>query len=98
MSSIKHRRTRSVSSLDFNEAMLSFQTMFPSEDIRVIEAVLQSNDGSVDSAIDQLLSINSVTRQAILLNRDDSSLNVSVIDGPADRIINVLENNVLSSS
>ena len=43
--------------LEFTQAMTDFKIMFPSMDVDVIEAVLRSNSGAVDSTIDQLLSM-----------------------------------------
>ena len=43
--------------LEFNDAMKSFKTMFPSMDRDVIEAVLRANNGLVDATIDQLLDM-----------------------------------------
>lgn len=47
-----------VTSLEFNQAMRDFKTMFPQTDEDVIEMVLRSNHGAVDVTIDQLLSMN----------------------------------------
>jgi PREDICTED: similar to CG12024-PB, isoform B len=47
-----------VTSLEFNQAMSDFKTMFPQTDEDVIEMVLRSNHGAVDVTIDQLLSMN----------------------------------------
>lgn len=44
--------------LDFGQAMHDFQTMFPTLDSDVIEAVLRSNRGSVDPTVDQLLTMS----------------------------------------
>ena len=43
--------------LEFTQAMRDFHTMFPMLDDDVIEAVLRSNNGVVDSTIDQLLTM-----------------------------------------
>ncbi|XP_076842738.1 CUE domain-containing protein 1a [Brachyhypopomus gauderio] len=59
---------RQVRRLEFNQAMDDFKTMFPSMDHEVIECVLRSNDGAVDSTIDQLLQL-SLDAQGL----DDSS-------------------------
>jgi len=40
------------------QAMNDFHTMFPSLEKEVIECVLRSNNGHVDSTIDQLLQIS----------------------------------------
>ncbi|CAB0019249.1 unnamed protein product [Nesidiocoris tenuis] len=45
--------------LEFHQAMADFKTMFPTMDDDVIEAVLRSNQGAVDTTIDQLLSMSS---------------------------------------
>uniref|UniRef100_A0A2S2PS60 CUE domain-containing protein 1 n=1 Tax=Schizaphis graminum TaxID=13262 RepID=A0A2S2PS60_SCHGA len=55
-------------SLDFNEAMADFKTMFPTLDDEVIEAVLRCNKGSVDRTVDQLLTMSCECRAADLLN------------------------------
>ncbi|KAG8262798.1 Cuedc1p [Homalodisca vitripennis] len=44
--------------LEFHQAMADFKVMFPSMDDDVIEAVLRSNQGAVDSTIDQLLAMS----------------------------------------
>lgn len=48
--------------LDFGQAMHDFQTMFPTLDSDVIEAVLRSNRGSVDPTVDQLLTMSNDCR------------------------------------
>lgn len=52
------RPNRQVRRLEFNQAMEDFKTMFPSMDYEVIECVLRSNNGAVDSTIDQLLQMS----------------------------------------
>uniref|UniRef100_A0A8B9GVV3 CUE domain containing 1a n=1 Tax=Astyanax mexicanus TaxID=7994 RepID=A0A8B9GVV3_ASTMX len=49
---------RQVRRLEFNQAMDDFKTMFPSMEHEVIECVLRSNNGAVDSTIDQLLQMS----------------------------------------
>lgn len=49
--------------LDFYKAMSDFQTMFPHIDKDVIEAVLRSNDGVVQTTIDQLLVLSETTEE-----------------------------------
>lgn len=44
--------------LEFYQAMSDFKNMFPQMDDDVIEAVLRSNQGAVDTTIDQLLSMS----------------------------------------
>ncbi|XP_003424549.1 CUE domain-containing protein 1 [Nasonia vitripennis] len=44
--------------LEFYQAMADFKNMFPQMDDDVIEAVLRSNQGAVDTTIDQLLSMS----------------------------------------
>ena len=44
--------------LEFSQAMDDFNQMFPSINRDVIEAVLRSNGGIVDTTIDQLLTMN----------------------------------------
>ncbi|XP_054273771.1 CUE domain-containing protein 1 isoform X2 [Macrosteles quadrilineatus] len=44
--------------LEFHQAMADFKVMFPTMDDDVIEAVLRSNQGAVDSTIDQLLAMS----------------------------------------
>lgn len=73
--SLTKNKTSSVSSLDYNEAMTDFATMFPNEDFRIIDAVLRSNDGVVDSTVDQLLSLDSATRRIILHQEDKHPCN-----------------------
>ena len=43
--------------LEFSQAMTDFKIMFPNMDVDVIEAVLRSNNGAVDTTIDQLLTM-----------------------------------------
>ncbi|XP_041850586.1 CUE domain-containing protein 1-like [Melanotaenia boesemani] len=52
------RPNRQVRRLEFNQAMEDFKTMFPSMDYEVIECVLRSNNGAVDTTIDQLLQMS----------------------------------------
>ncbi|KFM79721.1 CUE domain-containing protein 1, partial [Stegodyphus mimosarum] len=47
-----------VTQLEFRQAMRDFKTMFPEMDEDVIEVVLRSNNGAVDSTIDQLLTMS----------------------------------------
>ncbi|KAI2809240.1 Cuedc1p [Blomia tropicalis] len=47
-----------VTQLEFYQAMNDFKNMFPEMEEDVIEAVLRSNNGVVDSTIDQLLQMN----------------------------------------
>jgi len=44
--------------LEFTQAMADFRIMFPNMEVDVIEAVLRSNNGAVDTTIDQLLSMS----------------------------------------
>nr|XP_039260976.1 homeobox protein 2-like isoform X1 [Styela clava]XP_039260977.1 homeobox protein 2-like isoform X1 [Styela clava]XP_039260978.1 homeobox protein 2-like isoform X1 [Styela clava] len=44
--------------LEFRQAMKDFRTMFPTLDSGLIECVLRSNAGHVDSTIDQLLQLS----------------------------------------
>lgn len=48
-----------VTQLEFTQAMNDFRTMFPEMEAEVIECVLRSNNGAVDSTIDQLLQMSS---------------------------------------
>ena len=41
----------------FRQAMKDFHTMFPTLERDIIECVLRSNNGHVDSTIDQLLQL-----------------------------------------
>nr|XP_020474720.1 CUE domain-containing protein 1 isoform X2 [Monopterus albus] len=52
------RPNQQVRRLEFNQAMEDFKTMFPSMDYEVIECVLRSNKGAVDTTIDQLLQMS----------------------------------------
>ncbi|XP_037124326.1 CUE domain-containing protein 1-like isoform X3 [Syngnathus acus] len=52
------RPNRQVRRLEFNQAMEDFKIMFPTMDYEVIECVLRSNNGAVDSTIDQLLQMS----------------------------------------
>lgn len=47
-----------VTQLEFSQAMNDFKTMFPEMEADVIECVLRSNNGAVDSTIDQLLQMS----------------------------------------
>jgi len=51
--------------LEFTQAMTDFKIMFPDMDVDVIEAVLRSNNGAVDTTIDQLLAMSADNEQAI---------------------------------
>lgn len=44
--------------LEFTQAMTDFKIMFPDMEVDVIEAVLRSNSGAVDTTIDQLLAMS----------------------------------------
>lgn len=44
--------------LEFTQAMTDFKIMFPDMEVDVIEAVLRSNNGAVDTTIDQLLAMS----------------------------------------
>lgn len=44
-----------VKHLDVTEALVHFQTMFPTLDSDVIESVLRANHGCVDESVDQLI-------------------------------------------
>jgi len=44
--------------LEFTQAMADFKIMFPDMEVDVIEAVLRSNNGAVDTTIDQLLAMS----------------------------------------
>lgn len=44
--------------LEFTQAMADFKVMFPNMEVDVIEAVLRSNNGAVDTTIDQLLAMS----------------------------------------
>jgi len=50
-------RSGQATQLEFNQAMTDFKIMFPNMDVDVIEAVLRSNNGAVDTTIDQLLAM-----------------------------------------
>lgn len=49
--------TDSATQLEFGQAMADFRVMFPNMEVDVIEAVLRSNNGAVDTTIDQLLAM-----------------------------------------
>lgn len=51
-------RAGGVTQLEFTQAMNDFKTMFPEMEADVIECVLRSNNGAVDSTIDQLLQMS----------------------------------------
>lgn len=48
--------------LEFRQAMKDFRTMFPTLESDLIECVLRSNAGHVDSTIDQLLQLSRDSR------------------------------------
>lgn len=48
----------STTQIEFDQAMNDFKTMFPEMDKDVIEEVLRANQGTVDTTIDQLLSMS----------------------------------------
>lgn len=53
--------TSRPATLEFRQAMKDFKTMFPSLDAELIECVLRSNSGHVDSTVDQLLQLSKST-------------------------------------
>lgn len=54
--------------LDFYQSMYHFKKMFPKFDSEVIEAVLRSNQGSVDKTLDQLLTMSIDNENAVSSN------------------------------
>lgn len=76
------RRPPMTVGLDFREAMADFKTMFPTLDDEVIEAVLRCNKGSVDRAVDQLLTMSGECRSADLhlVGRPGDDLHTAFID------------------
>lgn len=65
-----------VTQLEFNQAMNDFKHMFPEMEEDVIEAVLRSNNGVVDSTIDQLLQMNTESQKK---NASVTKSNVSML-------------------
>ncbi|XP_046740773.1 CUE domain-containing protein 1 [Diprion similis] len=71
--------------LEFYQAMADFKNMFPQMDDDVIEAVLRSNQGAVDTTIDQLLAMstdneNEKIRSEIEQSEDSSEDNQAKIE------------------
>ncbi|GIY73439.1 CUE domain-containing protein 1 [Caerostris darwini] len=64
-----------VTQLEFRQAMRDFTTMFPEMDADVIEVVLRSNNGAVDSTIDQLLSMSTDNENERLRTELDATEN-----------------------
>ncbi|KAI4499407.1 hypothetical protein M0802_005303 [Mischocyttarus mexicanus] len=54
----QQQQQQQQTTLEFYQAMADFKNMFPQMDDDVIEAVLRSNQGAVDTTIDQLLSMS----------------------------------------
>ncbi|XP_017888894.1 CUE domain-containing protein 1 [Ceratina calcarata] len=54
----KQQQQQQRTTLEFYQAMADFKNMFPQMDDDVIEAVLRSNQGAVDTTIDQLLTMS----------------------------------------
>ncbi|XP_054713850.1 CUE domain-containing protein 1-like [Uloborus diversus] len=64
-----------VTQLEFRQAMRDFKTMFPEMDEDVIEVVLRSNNGAVDSTIDQLLAMSTDNENERLRTELDATEN-----------------------
>ncbi|XP_055924334.1 CUE domain-containing protein 1-like isoform X2 [Argiope bruennichi] len=64
-----------VTQLEFRQAMRDFTTMFPEMDADVIEVVLRSNNGAVDSTIDQLLAMSTDNENERLRTELDATEN-----------------------
>ncbi|XP_042907201.1 CUE domain-containing protein 1 [Parasteatoda tepidariorum] len=64
-----------VTQLEFRQAMRDFKTMFPEMDEDVIEVVLRSNNGAVDSTIDQLLTMSTDNENEKLRTELDATEN-----------------------
>lgn len=64
-----------VTQLEFRQAMRDFKTMFPEMDEDVIEVVLRSNNGAVDSTIDQLLTMSTDNENERLRTELDATEN-----------------------
>ncbi|XP_032667692.1 CUE domain-containing protein 1 [Odontomachus brunneus] len=58
MASATEQQQQQQTTLEFYQAMADFKNMFPQMDDDVIEAVLRSNQGAVDTTIDQLLTMS----------------------------------------
>ncbi|XP_015428794.1 PREDICTED: CUE domain-containing protein 1 isoform X2 [Dufourea novaeangliae] len=54
----QQQQQQQQTTLEFYQAMTDFKNMFPQMDDDVIEAVLRSNQGAVDTTIDQLLTMS----------------------------------------
>ncbi|XP_015586221.1 CUE domain-containing protein 1 [Cephus cinctus] len=54
----QQQQQQQQTTLEFYQAMADFKNMFPQMDDDVIEAVLRSNQGAVDTTIDQLLTMS----------------------------------------
>jgi len=59
--------------LEFTQAMTDFKIMFPNMDVDVIEAVLRSNNGAVDTTIDQLLSMSADNENVAVAGQTSTS-------------------------
>lgn len=64
-----------VTQLEFRQAMRDFKIMFPEMDEDVIEVVLRSNNGAVDSTIDQLLTMSTDNENERLRTELDATEN-----------------------
>ncbi|XP_066588880.1 CUE domain-containing protein 1-like [Prorops nasuta] len=57
-SATEQQQQQQQTTLEFYQAMADFKNMFPQMDDDVIEVVLRSNQGAVDTTIDQLLTMS----------------------------------------
>lgn len=85
-----------VTQLEFHQAMRDFKTMFPDMDEEVIEYVLRSNNGAVDSTIDQLLLMasdsekeKSRTANAIPTTTNTTTNITTATAGHSDNVLSV---------
>ncbi|XP_063983695.1 CUE domain-containing protein 1 isoform X2 [Diachasmimorpha longicaudata] len=78
--------------LEFYQAMADFKNMFPQMDDDVIEAVLRSNQGAVDTTIDQLLAMstdneNEKIRSELEQSEDPNSPKISKTEARVQKSI-----------
>ena len=104
MAALGHQRTSTsptgasaVTQLEFHQAMSDFKTMFPSMDEDVIECVLRSNNGAVDSTIDQLLAMASdLEKQLSSIQSTGNSVSKPV--NPQNQLISLDDDETATSS
>ncbi|XP_012230864.1 CUE domain-containing protein 1 [Linepithema humile] len=82
----QQQQQQQQTTLEFYQAMADFKNMFPQMDDDVIEAVLRSNQGAVDTTIDQLLTMSTDNENEKIRSELEQKEEVpSVAKSPAKR-------------